>query len=51
MPELSDWAGLWIMFQIWGRDDIAGREKMLLDYATQRLSAIKGLRIYGNSAE
>lgn len=34
-----------------GRDDIAGREKLLLDYATNRLSAIKGLRIYGNSPE
>ncbi len=34
-----------------GRDDIAGREKRLLDYATNRLSAIKGLRIYGNSPE
>jgi cysteine desulfurase/selenocysteine lyase len=32
-----------------GREDIARREKMLLDYATQRLSAIKGLRIFGNS--
>jgi cysteine desulfurase/selenocysteine lyase len=32
-----------------GRQDIATREKMLLDYATQRLSAINGLRIFGNS--
>jgi cysteine desulfurase/selenocysteine lyase len=33
-----------------GRKEITAREKMLLDYATKRLSAIKGLRIYGNSA-
>jgi len=33
-----------------GREEIAHREKMLLDYATKRLSAIAGLRIYGNSA-
>lgn len=33
-----------------GREEIAVREKMLLDYATRRLSAIKGLTIYGNSA-
>jgi cysteine desulfurase / selenocysteine lyase len=32
-----------------GRDEIALREKMLLDHATKRLSAINGLRIYGNS--
>jgi cysteine desulfurase / selenocysteine lyase len=32
-----------------GREEITVREKMLLDYATRRLSAIKGLRIYGNS--
>jgi len=34
-----------------GRKEIADREQMLLDYATGRLSAIKGLRIYGNSAD
>ena len=34
-----------------GRDEIAGREKTLLDYATKRLSAITGLRIFGNSLE
>jgi cysteine desulfurase/selenocysteine lyase len=33
-----------------GREEIASREKMLLDYATRRLSSINGLRIYGNSA-
>ena len=33
-----------------GREEIAHREKMLLVYATKRLSAIAGLRIYGNSA-
>jgi cysteine desulfurase/selenocysteine lyase len=33
-----------------GRDEITSREKMLLQYATERLSAIKGLTIYGNSA-
>lgn len=32
-----------------GREEIAAREKMLLDYSTLRLSSIKGLRIYGNS--
>jgi cysteine desulfurase/selenocysteine lyase len=32
-----------------GREEIMVREKMLLDYATSRLSAIKGVRIYGNS--
>jgi cysteine desulfurase / selenocysteine lyase len=33
-----------------GRDDIAKREKELLVYATDKLSGIKGLKIYGNSA-
>ncbi len=32
-----------------GREDIANREKELLEYATDRLSAIKGLKIYGTS--
>ena len=32
-----------------GREDIALREKDLLSYATERLSAIKGLMIFGNS--
>ncbi len=32
-----------------GRKDIENREKMLLDYATERLSAIKELKIYGTS--
>lgn len=32
-----------------GREDIAAREKELLDYGTQRLSAIKQLKIYGTS--
>jgi cysteine desulfurase / selenocysteine lyase len=32
-----------------GRKEIEEREKMLLDYATQRLSAVKGLKIYGTS--
>lgn len=32
-----------------GRAEIAMREKMLLDYATVRISEIKGIRIYGNS--
>ncbi len=32
-----------------GRDDISAREKELLAYATERLSAFKSLRIYGNS--
>ncbi len=32
-----------------GRNEIAAREKDLLDYATQRLSDIKGLKIYGTS--
>jgi cysteine desulfurase/selenocysteine lyase len=34
-----------------GREEIAIREKMLLEHATRRLSAIKGLTIYGNSAD
>jgi len=33
-----------------GRDEIAIREKALLVYATGRLSGIKGLTIFGNSA-
>ena len=32
-----------------GRENIAVREKELLIYATERLSAIKGLKIYGDS--
>jgi cysteine desulfurase / selenocysteine lyase len=32
-----------------GREDIASREKELLKYATEKLSAINGLRIYGTS--
>ena len=32
-----------------GRKDIENREKELLNYATERLSAIKGLMIYGTS--
>ena len=32
-----------------GREEIAKREKMLLTYATEKLSAIKGLKIYGSS--
>jgi cysteine desulfurase/selenocysteine lyase len=32
-----------------GREYILEREKMLLDYATERLSAIRRLRIYGDS--
>ncbi|HNY52268.1 MAG TPA: cysteine desulfurase [Bacteroidales bacterium] len=34
-----------------GREEILQREKTLLAYATERLSAIKGLRIYGQAAE
>ena len=34
-----------------GREDIASREKELLSYATERLSAIKGLKIFGNRKE
>ena len=33
------------------RKEITSREKMLLDYATERLSAIRGLTIYGNSVK
>jgi cysteine desulfurase / selenocysteine lyase len=32
-----------------GREDIAKREQELLSYATERLSRIKGLKIYGKS--
>ncbi|HYB10731.1 MAG TPA: cysteine desulfurase [Alphaproteobacteria bacterium] len=34
-----------------GHDAIAGHEAMLLDYATRRLSAIPGLKIYGHAPE
>lgn len=34
-----------------GRQDIENREKELLNYATERLSAIKGLIMYGKSAK
>ena len=33
-----------------GREDISNREKNLLTYATKRLSDIKGLKIFGESA-
>jgi cysteine desulfurase / selenocysteine lyase len=33
-----------------GREDILTREKMLLDYATEKLSSIKEVRIFGTSA-
>ncbi len=32
-----------------GREEIASREKMLLNYATERLSGIKKLRMFGNA--
>jgi len=32
-----------------GRENISTREKELLDYATKRLSGIRGLKIYGDS--
>ncbi|NSW93198.1 MAG: cysteine desulfurase [Bacteroidales bacterium] len=32
-----------------GREDIAEREKTLLDYATRQLISVKGLKIYGNA--
>ncbi|TAL81657.1 MAG: cysteine desulfurase [Bacteroidetes bacterium] len=34
-----------------GRENIAKRENELLSYATEKLSAINGLKIYGNSSE
>jgi cysteine desulfurase/selenocysteine lyase len=34
-----------------GREEITVRERSLLDYATERLSAIKGLKIYGTSKQ
>ncbi|HLI10600.1 MAG TPA: cysteine desulfurase [Alphaproteobacteria bacterium] len=34
-----------------GKEAIAGHEQQLLDYATRRLSAIPGLRIYGTASE
>lgn len=34
-----------------GMDNIAAYEKQLLDYATERLSAIDGIRIFGNAAD
>ena len=33
-----------------GREDIADSERVLLNYATDKLTGIKGVRIYGNSA-
>jgi cysteine desulfurase/selenocysteine lyase len=32
-----------------GREEIASREKELLSYATEKMSEIKGLKIYGSS--
>lgn len=34
-----------------GREEIAEREKMLLDYATEKISDIEGLRIFGTAGE
>ncbi len=34
-----------------GRDNISAMEKELLSYATERLSSVKGLKIYGNAKE
>lgn len=34
-----------------GMDNIAAYEKQLLDYATEKLSAIDGMRIFGNAAD
>ncbi len=34
-----------------GMDNIAAYEKQLLDYATDKLSAIDGMRIFGNAAD
>lgn len=34
-----------------GREEIAARERSLLEYATGRLSSIEGLTIYGNAKE
>jgi cysteine desulfurase/selenocysteine lyase len=34
-----------------GREAIGAHEQQLLDYATRRLAAVPGLRIYGNAAE
>jgi len=34
-----------------GREEIEGREKMLLDYATKKLLGIENLRVFGNSAD
>lgn len=34
-----------------GRDRILAHEKALLDYATQKLTTIKGLKLYGTAAE
>jgi cysteine desulfurase / selenocysteine lyase len=34
-----------------GKDYIEAREKELLSYATEKLSAVKGLKIYGNSGK
>lgn len=34
-----------------GREEIAEREKSLLEYATSRLKSVKGLKIYGNAEQ
>lgn len=34
-----------------GREEIAEREKALLEYATSRLMSVKGLKIYGNAEQ
>ena len=36
--------------QLLSRDEVAAHEQMLLDYATEKLSAIEGLTIYGTTS-
>lgn len=53
-PSVGDAMGLKVAIEYMeniGIENIAAYEKELLDYAEERLSAIDGLRIYGNAAQ
>ncbi len=53
-PNIAGFIGLAAAvdyLQAIGLDEIAKRERELLDYATQQLQTIEGLRIFGNAAD
>lgn len=53
-PSVGDAMGLKVAIEYMeniGIENISAYEKELLDYAEERLSAIEGLRIYGNAAQ